>query len=104
MSRRMVILMTMTIVPLAIVKARLSDFVSRVSGQHERVTVTVHGRPSAVLLSVEDLESLEETLAVLADTDAVRRMTASEAEIAEEGHAVSAAELAEAMAARRSQG
>lgn len=99
----MVILMTMTIVPLATLKARLSEFVSRVSGQHERVTLTVHGRPSAVLLSVEDLESLEDTLAVLADTDAIRRMAASEAEIAG-GDTVSAAELAEAMAARRSQG
>ena len=29
----------------------LSEFVSRVSRQHERVTLTVHGRPSAVLLS-----------------------------------------------------
>lgn len=86
----------MTIVPLATVKARLSEFVSR-------VTLTVHGRPSAVLISVEDLESLEETLAVLADTDAIRRMTASEVEIAG-GDAVSAAELAEAMAARRSEG
>ncbi len=65
------------IVPLATVKARLSEFVSRVSGQHERVTVTVQGRPSAVLRSVEDLESLAETLAVLADTDAIRRMAAS---------------------------
>ena len=99
----MVIILTMTIVPLPTVKARLSEFVSRVSGQHERVTVTVHGRPSAVLLSVEDLESMEETLAVLADTDAVGRMAASEAEIAA-GDTVSAAELAEAMAARRSRG
>lgn len=99
----MVILMTMTIVLLATLKARLPEFVSRVSGQHERVTLTVHGRPSAVLLSVEDLESLEDTLAVLADTDAIRRMAASEAEIAG-GDTVSAAELAEAMAARRSQG
>ncbi len=93
----------MTIVPLATAKARLPEFVSRVSGQHERVTLTVHGRPSAVLLSVEDLESMEETLAVLADTHAIRRMAASEAEMAA-GDAVSAAELAEAMGARRSQG
>jgi PHD/YefM family antitoxin component YafN of YafNO toxin-antitoxin module len=27
------------------------------------ITVTVHGRPSAVLLSVDDLEALEETIA-----------------------------------------
>ncbi|MBL8932732.1 MAG: type II toxin-antitoxin system Phd/YefM family antitoxin, partial [Kineosporiaceae bacterium] len=40
---------------LAEVKAHLSELVARVNGQHERVTVTVHGRPSAVLVSVEDL-------------------------------------------------
>lgn len=33
--------------------------------QHERVTVTVHGRPSAVLIAPEDLEALEETLAIM---------------------------------------
>lgn len=84
---------------MATVKARLSEFVSQVSGQHERVTLTVHGRPSAVRPSDEDLESLEETLAVLADSQAVRRMTESEAEIAR-GEVISADDLTELMAAR----
>lgn len=51
-----------SILPLAEVKSHLSELVSRVNGQHERVTVTLHCRPSAVLLAVEDLESLEETI------------------------------------------
>jgi prevent-host-death family protein len=34
----------------------------RVHDHHERVTVTVHGRPAAVLIAPEDLEALEETL------------------------------------------
>ncbi|MCA1703453.1 MAG: type II toxin-antitoxin system Phd/YefM family antitoxin [Actinobacteria bacterium] len=59
----LVILLTMATVPLAEVKAHLSELVGRVHDHHERVTVTVHGRPSAVLIAVEDLESLEETLA-----------------------------------------
>jgi antitoxin (DNA-binding transcriptional repressor) of toxin-antitoxin stability system len=33
------------------------------------VTVTVHGRPSAVLVALEDLEQLEETLVILRDAD-----------------------------------
>ena len=82
------------------VKAHLSELVSRVNGQHERVTVTVHGRPSAVLVSVEDLESLEETIAVLSDGDAVAALLASEGELAR-GEVVSRAELVEAMAKRR---
>ncbi len=78
-----VILMTMTTtMSLAEAKAHLSDVVSRVSGQHERVTVTVHGRPSAILIAPEDLESLEETLAILSDADTMRRLSASDVELA----------------------
>ena len=67
---------------LAEVKSHLSELVSRVHRQHERVTVTVHGRPSAVLLAIEDLESLEESIAVLSDSDALRQLVASDAELA----------------------
>lgn len=78
-----VILMTMTTsMSLAEVKAHLSEVVNRVSGHHERVMVTVHGTPSAVLVAPEDLESLEETIAILADPAAMERMAASDAELA----------------------
>jgi antitoxin YefM len=93
--------MTMTSMSLAEVKAHLSELVGRVSSQHERLTVTVHGRPSAVLLAVEDLESLEETIAVLSDTDALRDLIEAEAEIAR-GEGESQEQLAEAMRRRRS--
>lgn len=53
--------------PLAEIKNRLSEFVERVASQHDRVTITRNGRPVAVLVSPEDLESLEETLSVLSD-------------------------------------
>ncbi len=96
-----VILLTMsTPLSLAEVKAHLSELVSRVHGQHERVTVTVHGRPSAVLLSIADLESLEETIAILSDTDAVAALTTSEDELAR-GEVVTEDQLKAAMAARR---
>lgn len=55
--------------PLAHVKARFSEIIDRVSSQDERVIVTRNGRPAAVLLSIEDLEGLEETLQVLSDAD-----------------------------------
>jgi prevent-host-death family protein len=93
--------MTMsTPLSLAEVKAHLSELVARVHGQHERVTVTVHGRPSAVLVSVDDLASLEETIAVLADSAAVAELLTSEAELAR-GDVVTAEELTAAVAARR---
>jgi len=52
--------------PLAEVKNRLSEVVDSVEREHGRVVITKHGRPAAVVLSVDDLESLEETLDVLA--------------------------------------
>ncbi len=57
--------------PLRKVRDRFSEFVDRVSRQHERVVVTRNGTPAAVLISPEDLESLEETLAVLGDSEAI---------------------------------
>jgi antitoxin YefM len=53
--------------PLSSVKARLSELVDRVEAQHDRVVLTRNGKPAAVLLSPEDLEGLEETLALLSD-------------------------------------
>jgi prevent-host-death family protein len=54
--------------PLAEVKNRLSEVVDTVEREHGRVVITRHGRPAAVVLSIEDLESLEETLDVMAST------------------------------------
>jgi len=93
--------MTMTTtLPLAEVKAHLSELVGRVDTQHERVTVTIYGRPAAVLVSIDDLEALEETIAVLSDAATVRRLAESEVELAR-GEVVDADGLAAAMAARR---
>ena len=50
---------------LADVKNRLSEVIDGIEREHGRVVITKHGRPAAVLLNAEDLESLEETLSVL---------------------------------------
>lgn len=70
----------MEILPLSHVKAHLSEIADRVEGQHDRVLVTRKGRPAAVLVSPDDLESLEETLAVLSDPQLMRQIRESEAE------------------------
>ena len=86
--------------PLAEVKAHLSEVVSRVSAEHDRVTVTVHGRPSAMVLAVEDVEAMEETIAILADAKLVQQLIQAEAEIAH-GEGETEEQLAEAMRRRR---
>jgi antitoxin YefM len=100
-SRRfLVILLTMTVLPLGDVKSHLSELVGRVHDQHERVTVTVHGRPSAILIAPEDLEALEETLAIMRDAATMNRLAESDAELAR-GEYVSAEELAKTMRRRQ---
>ena len=96
----MVILVTMSTMPLAEAKARLSELVGRVGTQHERVTITVHGRPTATLVAVDDLESLEETIAILSDAAALRSLADSDAELAR-GEGEDEASLTAAMRARR---
>jgi antitoxin YefM len=51
--------------PLAEVKNRLSEVVDRLEREHGRVVITKHGHPAAVVISIEDLESLEETLDIM---------------------------------------
>jgi antitoxin YefM len=76
-----------TIVPMATeslrtVRDRLSEFVDRVQRHHDRVTITRNGARAAVLISPEDLDSLEETLEILADTEAVRELRQAERAVA----------------------
>jgi antitoxin YefM len=66
--------------PLAEAKNRLSEVVEQVETQHARVTITKHGRPAAVVMSVDDLDSLEETLRVLSDPALLAQVRASRAE------------------------
>lgn len=78
--------------PLADIKARLSEIVDRVQSRHERITLTRNGRPAAVLISPEDLEALEDTLEILSDPDAMRDIEQARQEIAR-GEVLSADDL-----------
>ena len=64
------------------VKDRLSEFVDRVQREHDRVVITRNGMPAAVLMSPDDLESLEETLDLLSDRKAVKELRDAERAVA----------------------
>ena len=64
------------------VKDRFSEIIDRVEHQHERVVVTRNGRPAAVIISTEDLESLEETLDILGNTETVTALIDADAAVA----------------------
>ena len=72
----------MTTESLRNVKDRFSEFVDRVDREHERVLVTRNGRPAAVLISPDDLDSLEETLELLGNAEAVTDLVQAEAAVA----------------------
>ena len=78
--------------PLSVVKARLSELVDRVESEDDRIVVTRNGRPAAVIVSAEDLESLEETLAVLSDRELMRKVRDGE-RAADHGDVVALDEL-----------
>lgn len=72
----------MSEVPLADARNRLSELVTDVEATHARVIVTKHGRPAAVLISPDDLFSLEETLDILSTPGALDEIRNAEAEVA----------------------
>lgn len=63
------------------VKNRLSEVVDQVERQHDRVIITRHGRPAAIVMSVDDLESLEETLDIMGKPALVERIRDSLGEL-----------------------
>jgi len=69
-----------TTLPLTEAKARLNELVESAVLTHERVTITRHGKPAAVLMAVEDLESLLETLHWQAEPGVGSDINRSEAE------------------------
>jgi prevent-host-death family protein len=71
------------IIPFTEAKAHLSDLVDRTLREHERFVLTRNGRPAAVLLSPEDLESLEETVEILEDRALLNSLARSRREAAE---------------------
>jgi prevent-host-death family protein len=72
----------MSVMPVGDARDHLSELITEVERTHERVTVTRHGRPVAVVLSPDDLESLEETLDILSQPGALAEIRDSADDIA----------------------
>jgi antitoxin YefM len=83
--------------PLSSVKAHLSELVDRVESQHDRVVMTRNGKPAAVLISNEDLDELEETLAIMSDPVLMAQIHESDQALANGEHGATLAELSSAL-------
>jgi len=59
----------MKILPLSEVKMKLSQLVEEVVSRDEEITITRHGKPVAIIVSPDEFDSWQETLAIRADAD-----------------------------------
>jgi len=82
----------MRVVTVTEAKARLNELVDEAQATHEQVTITKHGRPAAVMLAAEDLESLQETVFWLSQPDIRASIAEADADIAA-GRTVSSDEM-----------
>jgi len=62
----------MSTLPVAEARAHLSKIVEAAASTHERFEITRNGQRAAVLLGADDYDALQETLAVLGDTELLR--------------------------------
>jgi prevent-host-death family protein len=86
----------MSTIPLAEARANLSKLVDQAVRTHERIEVTRQGRRAAVILSVDDYDSIMETLAVLGDQELMREIRDAEGS-AERGEVFTLDEVTEEM-------
>ena len=69
--------------PITKARSRLTDLVDKAGRLLHEFVITVNGKPTAVLLSVAEYESLKETADVLSDKKLVKQLIISEKEIAD---------------------
>ncbi len=62
-------------------RPRLPQIIDRIDHKLDRYIITKRGLPVAVMMSVEDYESLMETLDILADKETMKRIRQAEREI-----------------------
>jgi len=71
----------MNTIAISDLRSNLPNLIKHVSDKLDRLVVTVSGKPKAVVLSVEELDSLEETAEILAVPGALRKIKESQQQI-----------------------
>jgi prevent-host-death family protein len=67
--------------PLTEARKDLPNIVDDVSARHEHVVITKRGKPAAVVMSVDEFESWQETLEIMADRKAMAAIARAERDI-----------------------
>jgi antitoxin YefM len=71
-----------TIMPMAQARDHLAEVVESVQKTHDRVTLTRHGQPAAVIIAAADLDSILQTLDILSTPGALEAIREGEADVA----------------------
>ena len=69
------------VVPFTDARATLSDLLDLVENEQEHVIITRQGKPVAIVMSVAEWESWEETIDVLSDPQAIEALRESEEDV-----------------------
>lgn len=72
----------MRILPISQLKSKINEYVDAVSETRDQITITKNGSPAAVLIGVDEWESIQETLHWLSQPGIVESVAESEADIA----------------------
>ena len=72
----------MQTLPISQVKSHLSELVDAASVTHEQITITKNGSPAALIIGIDEWESLQETIYWLSQPDVGASIAAGRAEIA----------------------
>jgi antitoxin YefM len=70
-------------IPITQAKAKLLDLVRRLSDTNDTIAITKNGVPEAVMLSMNKFEGILETLDILSDSEMMRQVHGSAADIKE---------------------
>lgn len=75
--------------PVTEAKAKLLELVSGVNERDDEVIITKKGKPAAVLISVEEFESLKETVSLLSNPDLMKQISSASRHFGKGGNGTS---------------
>ena len=90
----------MEIIPITDAKARIAELAERVAREHDHFTITRNGRAEVMLISVAEYESMQETLDILGDEEALADLRQSREDFAS-GDTYSTAQVRAELERRR---
>jgi antitoxin YefM len=91
---------SMETIPITEAKARIAELAERVAREHDHFTITRNGRADVMLISVAEYESMQETLDILGDSEAVADLRQSREDFAA-GDTYTAAQVRAELEQRR---